>query len=61
MTSEESRAFKKAQWRFIICSMIAYAFFYITRKNMAIAQPKMLEEGVISTYAIGTILTVQGV
>ena len=61
MTSEESKAFKKAQWRFIICSMIAYAFFYITRKNMAIAQPKMLEEGVISTYAIGTILTVQGV
>ncbi len=61
MTSDESKAFKKAQWRFIICSMIAYAFFYITRKNMAIAQPKMLEEGVISTYAIGTILTVQGV
>ena len=61
MTGEEKSRFARAQWRFIVCSMIAYAFFYITRKNMAIAQPKMLEEGVISTYAIGTILTVQGV
>ena len=55
------RGFVRAQWRFIVCSMIAYAFFYVTRKNMAMAQPKMLEEGVISTYAIGTIITVHGV
>ena len=61
MTAEEQRRFGKAQWRFIVCSMIAYAFFYVTRKNIAIAQPIMLEKGVISTYAIGTILTVNGV
>ena len=61
MTSEESKAFKKAQWRFIICSMIAYAFFYITRKNLSMAQPGMLEEGVISMKELGVILTVHGV
>ena len=61
MTPENEKKFKSAQWRFIICSMIAYAFFYVTRKNIAIAQPIMLEQGVISTYAIGTILTVNGV
>ena len=53
--------FAKAQWRFIVCSMIAYAFFYVTRKNLSMAQPGMLEEGVISTYALGTIMTVHGV
>ena len=41
MTTEESKAFKKAQWRFIVCSMVAYAFFYITRKNLSMAQPLM--------------------
>ena len=61
MTPENEKKFKAAQWRFILCSMIAYAFFYVTRKNIAIAQPIMLEKGVISTYAIGTILTVNGV
>ena len=61
MTAEDEKKFKSAQWRFILCSMIAYAFFYVTRKNIAIAQPIMLEKGVISTYAIGTILTVNGV
>ena len=61
MTPENEKRFKSAQWRFIVCSMIAYAFFYVTRKNIAIAQPIMLEKGVISTYAIGTILTVNGV
>ena len=61
MSPENEKKFKSAQWRFIICSMIAYAFFYVTRKNIAIAQPIMLEQGVISTYAIGTILTVNGV
>ena len=61
MTTEDRARFAKAQWKFIVCSMIAYAFFYVTRKNIAIAQPIMLEQGVISTYAIGTILTVNGV
>ena len=59
MTNE--KAFRKAQWHFIVCSMIAYAFFYLTRKNLSMAQPGMLEEGVISTYALGTIMTVHGV
>ena len=55
------KVFRKAQWRFILCSMIAYSFFYLTRKNLSMAQPGMLEEGVISTYALGTIMTVHGV
>ena len=55
------KAFRKAQWRFILCSMVAYSFFYLTRKNLSMAQPGMLEEGVISTYALGTIMTVHGV
>ena len=53
--------FIKAQWRFIAFSAISYAFFYIARKNLSMAQPAMLEEGVISTYAIGIIMTVHGV
>lgn len=61
MTEAEGRAFHRAQWRFIIASMVAYAFFYVTRKNLSMAQPGMLEEGVISTYALGTIMTVHGV
>ena len=61
MTDVQAQAFRRAQWRFILCSMIAYAFFYITRKNLSMAQPIMLEEGVISTYALGTIMTVHGV
>ena len=61
MTQEEQKKFTRAQWRFIICSMIAYMFFYITRKNLSMAQPEMLKEGVISIEAIGTILTVHGV
>ncbi|MDO5318932.1 MAG: MFS transporter [bacterium] len=61
MTTEENGKFKSAQWKFIFCSMIAYAFFYLTRKNLSMAQPSMLEEGVISTYALGTIMTVHGV
>ena len=31
MTSEANSRFQRAQWRFIVCSMIAYAFFYVTR------------------------------
>ena len=61
MTADESKRFKKAQWRFILCSMIAYAFFYITRKNLSMAQPEMFAQGVISKEALGTILTVHGV
>ena len=61
MTSEDKGRFAKAQWQFIICSMIAYAFFYVTRKNLSMAQPLMLDEKVVSTYAIGGILTVHGV
>ena len=58
---KDERGFRKAQWKFIFCSMVAYAFFYVTRKNLSMAQPGMLEEGVISTYALGTIMTVHGV
>ena len=58
---KDEQAFRKAQWKFILCSMIAYSFFYLTRKNLSMAQPGMLEEGVISTYALGTIMTVHGV
>lgn len=58
---KDEKAFRKAQWKFIFCSMIAYAFFYLTRKNLSMAQPGMLDEGVISTYALGTIMTVHGV
>lgn len=58
---KDERAFRTAQWRFILCSMIAYSFFYLTRKNLSMAQPGMLEEGVVSTYALGTIMTVHGV
>ncbi len=61
MTAAEERAFRRAQWRFLLCSIVAYAFFYITRKNLSMAQPAMLEEGVVSTYAIGMIMTVHGV
>ena len=61
MTAEDNNRFKRAQWRFILCSMIAYAFFYITRKNLSMAQPEMLEQGIITKEALGTILTVHGV
>ena len=43
MTDVQAKAFKRAQWRFILCSMVAYAFFYVTRKNLSMAQPEMLE------------------
>ena len=56
-----TQKFIRAQWRFIAFSAISYAFFYIARKNLSMAQPAMLEEGVISTYAIGIIMTVHGV
>ena len=61
MTVEIQKKFIKAQWRFIAFSAISYAFFYIARKNLSMAQPAMLEEGVISTYALGIVMTVHGV
>ena len=61
MDSDAGKKFLSAQWRFIVGSMITYAFFYLTRKNLSMAQPSMLEEGVISMYALGTMLTVHGV
>lgn len=61
MDNVAEKRFKRAQWRFIICSMIAYSFFYVTRKNLSMAQPGMLDEGVISREAIGIILSVHGI
>jgi OPA family glycerol-3-phosphate transporter-like MFS transporter/OPA family sugar phosphate sensor protein UhpC-like MFS transporter len=61
MTPDTEKKFKSAQWKFIIGSMITYAFFYLTRKNLSMAQPAMLEEGAISMYALGTMITVHGV
>jgi OPA family glycerol-3-phosphate transporter-like MFS transporter/OPA family sugar phosphate sensor protein UhpC-like MFS transporter len=61
MTTEEQVQFRRGQMKFILCSAIAYAFFYLTRKNLSMAQPAMLEEGAISTTALGTMLTVHGV
>lgn len=55
------RSFVRAQWKFILSSAFVYMFFYLTRKNLSMAQPSMLDEGVISTYALGTIMTVHGV
>lgn len=64
MTQKEAdgqTAFRRGQWKFILCSMIAYMFFYVTRKNLSMAQPEMLSQGVITKEALGTILTVHGV
>ena len=61
MTAEVQKKFITAQWRFIAFSAISYAFFYIARKNLSMAQPAMLEEGVISTCALGIVMTVHGV
>ncbi len=61
MKPQDTPRFKKEQWKFIICSMIAYMFFYITRKNLSMAQPLMIDEGVITKQALGVIITVHGV
>ena len=61
MTAEAEKDFQRAQRRFLLCSIVAYSFFYVTRKNLSMAQPGMLEEGVISTYALGAIMTVHGI
>lgn len=58
---KNEKAFRKAQFNFILCSAIVYAFFYLTRKNLSMAQPGMLDEGVISKMTIGTILTIHGI
>jgi OPA family glycerol-3-phosphate transporter-like MFS transporter/OPA family sugar phosphate sensor protein UhpC-like MFS transporter len=57
----DEKKFRREQTRFIFFSAITYAFFYLTRKNLSMAQPAMLEEGIISTYALGTMLTVHGI
>ena len=58
---KDEKNFRKAQFSFIFCSMIVYAFFYLTRKNLSMAMPGMLEEKVISTYAVGTMLSLHGI
>lgn len=58
---ERNAAFRRGQWKFILCSMIAYMFFYITRKNLSMAQPMMLEEKVVTKEALGVVMTVHGV
>ena len=61
MTAHEEVRFRRAQGRFLFSSIVAYAIFYVTRKNLSMAQPAMLEEGVISTYALGMVMTAHGV
>ena len=58
---KDVKKFQKAQTTFIFSSMVVYAFFYLTRKNLSMAMPGMLEEGVISTYAVGTMLSLHGI
>ena len=58
---KDEKKFRKAQYNFIFSSMIVYAFFYLTRKNLSMAMPGMLEEKVISTYAVGTMLSLHGI
>ena len=59
--TSSQKSFTRAQTQFIIASAITYAFFYVTRKNLSMAQPGMLEEGVISVEALGTIMTAHGI
>ena len=58
---KDERSFRIAQNKFIVYSAIVYAFFYLTRKNLSMAMPGMMEEGVISTYAVGTMLSLHGI
>jgi OPA family glycerol-3-phosphate transporter-like MFS transporter/OPA family sugar phosphate sensor protein UhpC-like MFS transporter len=57
----DEKKFRKAQLNFIVSSAVVYAFFYLTRKNLSMAMPGMLEEKVISTYAVGTMLSLHGI
>lgn len=59
--STDNKLFRRKQTQFIIASAITYAFFYVTRKNLSVAQPVMLEEGVISIEALGLIITAHGI
>ena len=58
---KDEKSFRIAQNKFIVYSAIVYAFFYLTRKNLSMAMPGMMEEGVISTYAVGTMLSLHGI
>ena len=60
MTQERDGVFGIWQRRVILYSAIGYAFFYLVRKNLSMAQAGMLEEGVISLEALGTIMTAHG-
>jgi len=60
MTQEQLRLLGVWQRRAILYSAIGYAFFYLVRKNLSMAQAGMLEEGVISLEALGTIMTAHG-
>ena len=60
MTQGQDRIFGIWQRRVILYSAIGYAFFYLVRKNLSMAQAGMLEEGVISLEALGTIMTAHG-
>ena len=48
--NDKRKTFLRAQMKFILASAFTYAFFYLTRKNLSMAQPGMLEEGVVTTY-----------
>ena len=61
LNNTSSDTFRRAQTKFILGSAFTYAFFYMTRKNLSMAQPVMLEEGAISIEALGVILTIHGV
>ena len=60
MTQERDGVFGIWQRRVILYSAIGYAFFYLVRKNLSMAQAGMLEEGVISLEALGSIMTAHG-
>ena len=60
MTQERTCLFGLWQRRVILFSAIGYAFFYLVRKNLSMAQAGMLEEGVISLEALGSIMTAHG-
>ena len=53
--NDKRKTFLRAQMKFILASAFTYAFFYLTRKNLSMAQPGMLEEGVVTTYQLGAI------
>lgn len=57
----DEKSFRRAQTKFILSSAVVYAFFYLTRKNLSMAQPGMLEEGVITTIELGTMLSIHGI